>query len=71
MQTVVNTASTTFTATTGYDIGSVVSFMGTLIKQVIGTGLAVLQALLPWILALVAIGAVVWLLFRAFQFFRH
>jgi predicted lipid-binding transport protein (Tim44 family) len=57
--------------TTGFSLDSVVTFMGTLILQVIGTGLLVLQQLLPWILALVAIGAIVWLLFRAFQFFRH
>lgn len=71
MQTIVDTASTTFTTTTGFSLASVIDFMKSLITLVIGTGLAVLQSLLPWILALVAIGAVVWLLFRAFKFFRH
>lgn len=71
MQTIVDTASTTFYTTTGFTLASVVDFMSDLIQLVIGTGLGVLQALLPWILALVAIGAVVYLLFRAFSFFRH
>jgi len=71
MQTIIDTASTTFETTTGFTLASVVDFMGTLIITVIGTGLGVLQALLPWILALVAIGAVVYLVYRAFQFFRH
>lgn len=71
MDTIITSASTTFTNTTGFDLGSVVTFMGTLIKLVIGTGLGVLQALLPWILALIAIGAIVYLIYRAFHFFRH
>lgn len=71
MDTIIATASTTFNSTTGFSIASVVDYMSDLIKLVIGTGLAVLQALLPWILALAAISAVVWLLFRAFKFFRH
>jgi len=71
MDTIISTASSTFETTTGFTIASVVDFMGDLIKLVIGTGLGVLQALLPWILALAAIGAIVWLLFRAFRFFRH
>jgi len=71
MQTIIDTASTTFQTTTGFTLSSVVDFMADLIKLVIGTGLAVLDNLLPWILALVAIGAVVWLLYRAFRFFKH
>lgn len=71
MQGIIDTASSTFTTTTGFSLASVVDFMSDLILLVIGTGLGVLQALLPWILALVAIGAVVYLLYRAFSFFRH
>jgi len=71
LDTIISNASTTFLATTGFSLASVVDFMSDLIKLVIGTGLGVLQALLPWILALVAIGAVVYLLYRAFSFFRH
>jgi len=71
MQGIIDTASTTFITTTGFSLASVVDFMSDMILLVIGTGLGVLQALLPWILALVAIGAVVYLLYRAFSFFRH
>lgn len=71
MQTIIDTASTTFETTTGFSLASVVDFMSDMIKLVIGTGLGVLQSLLPWILALVAISAVVYLLYRAFSFFRH
>jgi len=71
MEGIIASSSAQFTSTTGFSLASVVDFMGDLIKTVIGTGLGVLQALLPWILALAAISAVVWLLFRAFKFFRH
>jgi len=71
MDAIIENATSTFAATTGFTLASVVDFMSDMIKLVIGTGLGVLQALLPWILALVAIGAVVYLLYRAFSFFRH
>lgn len=71
MDAIVASSSAQFALTTGFSLASVVDFMGVLIRTVIGTGLGVLQALLPWILALVAIGAIVYLLFRAFRFFRH
>jgi len=71
MQTIIDSASTTFNTTTGFTLASVVDFMTDMITLVIGTGLGILQSLLPWIVALVAIGAVVWFLFRAFKFFRH
>lgn len=44
--------------------------MGDLILLVIGTGLGVLESLMPWIVALVAISVVVGLLYRAFRYFR-
>lgn len=71
MNTLIETASTTFAGTTGFGWGEVITFMGTLVKLVIGTGLGVLQSMLPWILALVVISAVVYFLYRAFKFFRH
>lgn len=71
MQTIIDSATTTFASTTGFTLASVVDFMSDLIQLVIGTGLGVLQQLLPWILALTAIGAVIYLLYRAFRFFKH
>jgi len=71
MQGIIDTATSTFASTTGFTLASVVDFMSDQITLVIGMGLGVLQNLLPWILALIAIGAVVYLLFRAFHFFRH
>jgi hypothetical protein len=71
MGTLIGNATTTFETTTGLTFANVVSFMGDNLKLLIGSGLGVLQALLPWIIALVVIGAIVYFLYRGFQFFRH
>lgn len=71
MDTLIGNATSTFNTTTGIEMAEVVTFTGNNIKLVAGSGLGVLQALLPWIIALVVIGAIVYFLYRAFRFFRH
>ena len=83
MNTLINNASSTFSSVLGgtpygtttsvgpVGWGSVLTFMWGLASQVIGTGLGVLQLLMPYIIALVVIGAIVYFLYRAFRFFRH
>jgi hypothetical protein len=71
METLIGTATTTFQTTTGVSYSDVVAFMATQLKLVLGSGLGLLQALMPWIIALVVIGAVVYFVYRAFRFFRH
>jgi hypothetical protein len=71
MDTMISTATSTFATTTGFSFSDVVAFMATQAKLVIGSGLGLLEALLPWIIALAVIGAIVYFLYRAFRFFRH
>lgn len=71
MDTIITAAETQFATTTGFSLTSVVDFAGDQILLVVGTGLAVLQDLLPWIIGLAAISGVVYFLYRAFSFFRH
>jgi len=71
MQTIINSATSTFATTTGFTLASVVDFMTDLLTLTIGTGLGVLEQLWPVILAIIAIGAVVGLIWRAISFFRH
>jgi len=47
------------------------TFMVKQILVVIGSGLLLLVGLWPYILALIAIGVIVWFTFRAFRFMRH
>ncbi len=72
MGDLINTATTTFDTTTGFQVADVVTWAGdNLIKLFIGSGLSVLYELRGWIVALVIIGAVVYFAYRAFRFFRH
>lgn len=72
MQSIINTATTSFQTTTGFSFSDVVSWVGdNLIKLFIGSGIGVLDALKYWIVALVVIGAIVYFAYRAFRFFRH
>ncbi len=65
-------ATSTFSATTGFDISGVITWAGdNLIKLFIGTGLAILYSIRGWLVAMVVIGAIVYFAYRAFRFFRH
>jgi hypothetical protein len=67
----INTATTSFESTTGVAIPAITGFMGDSFKLVAGSGLGVLQSMLPWIIALAVIGAIVYFMYRGFRFFRH
>lgn len=71
MDTVITNASTTFSTAVGFNWSDVVTFMKGLLLLVIGSGLGLLEVMLPYIIALVTIGAIVYFIYRAFRFFRH
>jgi len=71
MDSLINTATSTFETTTGFTYADVVTWMGDLLKLVLGSGLGLLSELMGWIIALVVISAIVYFLYRAFHFFRH
>ena len=71
MQTLITTASSTFTTALGFNWSDVTAYMSSLLSLVLGTGLGLLQTLMPYIVGLVFIGAVVYFVYRAFRFFRH
>ncbi len=70
MDTVISNASSTFTTAVGFNWSDVVAFMKSLLLLVIGSGLGLLETLLPYIIALVTISAIVYFLYRAFRFFK-
>ena len=71
MDTIISNASSTFTTAVGFNWSSVVAYMKELLMLVIGSGLGLLQVLMPYIIALVIISAVVYFLYRGFRFFKH
>lgn len=71
MDALIATSSTGFSNAFGISITDVVTFMKNWLLYVIGAGFGLLQALMPYIIGLIVIGAIVYFLFRAFRFFRH
>ncbi len=69
MDTIVSGASADFASTTGFSLASVVDWMGDIILLFIGSGLAVLDAMKVWIVALIAIGVVIFFVFKGLRFF--
>lgn len=69
MDTIVSDAATGFASTTGFSLASVVDWMSDIILVFIGSGLAVLDAMKYWIVALIAIGVVVFFIFKGLRFF--
>lgn len=67
-----NTASSSFIATTGFSAGGAVTSVGNMfIKPIIGGGIMLFQALLPWIIALIVLSAFFYFAYRAFRFYKH
>lgn len=71
MNGIIETASSSLFASLGFGWDSIIAFMKSLLLLVIGSGLGLLQEMLPYIIALVVISAIVYFLYRAFRFFRH
>lgn len=65
------TSTAGFNTAFGFSIPNAIAFMKTWLTYIIGAGLGLLQALMPFIVGLVVLGAVVYFLYRAFKFFRH
>ncbi len=68
---IITNASTTFTGALGFNWQDGTNFMANMMNLVIGSGMALLVTLFPYIVGLVLIAGVVYFLFRAFVFFRH
>jgi len=70
VDTLISNASTTFDSTIGFSWGSVLDYIGSLIKLVIGMGAGVFQSSFGWILVLAAIGLVYGLLCLGWSHFH-
>jgi len=71
MDTIITNASSTFSTAVGFTWADTITYMKSLLLLIIGSGLGLLQVLLPYIIALVIISAIVYFIYRAFRFFRH
>jgi hypothetical protein len=69
MGDLISSAEAGFASTTGFSLGSLVTWTAdNLIKLFVGSGLAILYELRYWIVALIVIGGVVFFAYRAMRF---
>jgi len=71
MSAIIATSTAGFLTAFGFSLTEVIDFMETWLLYIIGAGLGVLQALMPYIVGLAVISAIIYFLYRAFRFFRH
>lgn len=71
MSGIIATSTAGFATAFGFSLSDVISFMETWLLYIIGAGLGILQALMPYIVGLAVISAIVYFVYRAFRFFRH
>jgi len=71
MDAIIASSSASFNTAFGISWTNVVDFMKVWLLQIIGAGLGILQALMPYIIGLAVISAIVYFLYRAFRFFKH
>lgn len=71
MDTIIASSTAGFLTAFGFSLTDIIDFMKTWLLYIIGAGLGILQALMPYIVGLAVISAIVYFLYRAFRFFRH
>jgi len=61
------TSSALFEATTGFSFDDLIDWAGDQLIIILGMGLGLVNALLPWILALVVIGVIIRLIYHGLR----
>jgi len=67
MDTLIENASTTFVATTGFSFADLVTWAGTVLLQILGAGLGLVDSLIGWIIAIIVISVIVRLIFHGLK----
>lgn len=70
MTPLIASSTTLFTATTGFAYSDLVTWAGNIVKLILGMGLGLVDSMLGWILALIAISVIIGLIYHAFKFFH-
>lgn len=71
MSLLLSTASSTVVGSFGFGFNDVVGYMKSLLLLVLGSGVGLLQTLLPYIIALVILSVIVKFVYVGFQYFRN
>lgn len=67
MDTLIASSSAQFLATTGFAYSDLVTWMGSILKMILGAGLGLVNALMPWIIAIIIIGVIVGVIYAGLR----
>lgn len=68
MQTYINNATSTFQTTFGFSFSDVIDWVVLKMHLILGTGLGIVDAILPYVVGVIAIGVLVGLLYLVLKF---
>lgn len=68
MNDLIASSTALFEATTGFSFLDLVAWAGSIIKTVLGMGLGLVDAILPWVIALIVISVIIGLIYHALKF---
>jgi len=68
MSTIISDASALFQTTTGFEYADLVTWAGDILKQILGGGLGLVDAIIGWIIAIIVITVIVRLIFHGLRF---
>jgi len=67
MNALIASSSAAFQATTGFEYGDLVTWAGDILKQILGGGLGLVNALIGWIIAIIIITVIVRLIYHGLR----
>lgn len=67
MDALIASSSATFESTTSFSFADLVEWAGDILLTILGMGLGLVNAILPWVIAIVVIGVIVGLVYHGLR----
>lgn len=67
MDSLISTSTALFAATTGFSFDDLVDWAGDILLTILGMGLGVVNAILPWVIAIIVISVIVGLIYHGLK----
>lgn len=67
MDALISTSTALFEATTGFSFADLVQWAGDILVTILGMGLGVVDAILPWVIAIIVISVIVGLIYHGLK----
>lgn len=67
MGSLIATSTALFQSTTGFAFTDLVSWAGDILKTILGMGLGLVNAILPWVIAIIVISVIVGLIYHGLK----